>query len=165
MKIIDGTEEYMVDSKGHVMNTTTGKYTKAWDNGRGYQKVSFLKKGKRVRQYVHRLVAEAFIPNPENKPFINHIDNNPKNNNSSNLEWCTQAENMNWAARQGRLNVPRDILKGTGNPNSKLTNIEVETIKRYLVSKLLTGVELSMLFDVSPITISDIKRGRTWSWL
>lgn len=52
---------------------------------------------------IHRLVAIAFIPNPENKPFINHLDNNGLNNNVTNLEWCTHSENMLWAQKQGRL--------------------------------------------------------------
>lgn len=50
---------------------------------------------KRSSYQIHRLVAEAFISNPENKPFINHIDENRKNNNVNNLEWCTQKENVN----------------------------------------------------------------------
>lgn len=60
-----------------------------------------LKNHKTVR--VHRIVAEAFIPNKDNKPCINHIDNNPKNNNVNNLEWCTQAENLSHARNQGRM--------------------------------------------------------------
>lgn len=51
----------------------------------------------------HRLVAKAFIPNPENKPHINHIDNNAMNNKIENLEWCTHSENMIHAQKQGRL--------------------------------------------------------------
>ncbi len=52
---------------------------------------------------VHRLVAETFIPNPDNKPEINHIDFNPLNNRVDNLEWCTHKENMNWSAKSGRM--------------------------------------------------------------
>ena len=68
-----------------------------------YRRVTFSFQNKQVRKSVHRIVAEAFIENPENKPFINHIDNNGENNNVSNLEWCTQSENMIHAQKQGRL--------------------------------------------------------------
>lgn len=70
---------------------------------RGYMRVTLSKDYKTQRFLVHRLVAEHFIPNPENKPFINHIDNNGLNNNISNLEWCTHSENMIHAQKQGRL--------------------------------------------------------------
>lgn len=60
----------------------------------GYRIVTLMDDGKRDRRHIHRLVAEAFIPNPENKPNVNHIDYNPSNNNVNNLEWCTQRENV-----------------------------------------------------------------------
>lgn len=60
---------------------------------RDYRQVTVSKNGKQRQYLVHRLVAEAFIPNPENKPQVNHIDGNPSNNNANNLEWVTQSEN------------------------------------------------------------------------
>lgn len=60
----------------------------------GYRKVELVKNKIKKSRKIHRLVAEAFIPNEENKPYINHIDSNPINNNVDNLEWCTQKENM-----------------------------------------------------------------------
>ena len=68
-----------------------------------YERVSLSKDHKVKRFFVHQLVAKAFIPNNENKPFINHIDNNGLNNNVENLEWCTHSENMIHAQKQGRL--------------------------------------------------------------
>lgn len=68
-----------------------------------YLRVTLCKDHKTKRYLVHRLVANAFIPNPDKKPIINHKDNNAENNNTSNLEWCTHAENMLHAQKQGRL--------------------------------------------------------------
>ena len=79
------------------------------EEGHSYRRVSLSKEGKVTRFLVHRLVATAFIDNPENKPCVNHIDNNPSNNNSANLEWCTHSENMLHAERQGRLKKTHSI--------------------------------------------------------
>jgi hypothetical protein len=61
---------------------------------------------------VHRLVARAWIPNPLNKPHINHIDNDPLNNRVENLEWCTPAENIKHSTRQGRQSHLTKLNKG-----------------------------------------------------
>lgn len=66
-------------------------------NRYGYYQVTLSKEAKSRTFRVHRLVALAFIPNPDNKPYINHIDGNKKNNRIENLEWCTASEN-NWHA-------------------------------------------------------------------
>lgn len=65
------------------------------NNKTGYYQVGLYLKNGYFRKYVHRLVAEAFIPNPENKPCIDHIDGDKNNNHVSNLRWCTYKENMN----------------------------------------------------------------------
>lgn len=61
---------------------------------RKYEKVMLMINGKHKSFYIHRLMAHAFIPNPENKPQVNHIDNNPINNAIENLEWVTNSENQ-----------------------------------------------------------------------
>ena len=65
----------------------------AEETSKGYLRVPLFKDGKRKWHKVHRLVAQAFIPNPENKPQVNHIDGNKQNNSITNLEWVTDAEN------------------------------------------------------------------------
>lgn len=69
-----------------------------WDNGNGYKVVSLSKNGKRKNHYVHRLVAEHFIPNPNNFLEINHIDYDKSNNKSNNLEWTDRASNVRYSA-------------------------------------------------------------------
>lgn len=68
-----------------------------------YQRVTLSRNHKTTRFLVHRLVAQAFLPNPERKEFVNHLDNNGLNNFVDNLEWCTHSENMLHAQKQGRL--------------------------------------------------------------
>lgn len=89
---------YQVSNLGNVKSLKTNKnlyYSKAGN----YYRVG-LYKGKRGMHSIHRLVAESFIPNPENKPCVNHIDTNTFNNNASNLCWCSYKENNNWKHRQ-----------------------------------------------------------------
>ena len=67
--------------------------------------VDLYDNGQRKRKTVHRLVAQTFIPNPENKPEVNHIDGNPKNNLVTNLEWNTRKENMKHAYENNLNNL------------------------------------------------------------
>ena len=101
-KKIKDLTNYSIDEYGVVINDTTGQIKDQTSNhtGKGYLSVDLWKDGKRHRKYVHRLVAEAFLPNPENKPYINHKDGNPHNNFVNNLEWCTPLENVEHAAKQ-----------------------------------------------------------------
>ena len=115
-KKIEGFEIYEVSNKGNVRSKSRvvknpvatfkveGKMLKGIPNSNGYLRVNLYKDGKYHRKFIHRLVAQHFIENAENKPCVNHIDNNPQNNDVENLEWCTHQENMDWANKQGRMN-------------------------------------------------------------
>ncbi len=93
---------YYVFSDGKIFSTKGNRYLKQTQNSQGYLRVGVLdKKGKRWSIYVHRIVAQCFIPNPDNKPIVNHMDGNVKNNNIENLEWVTDKESMNHAIREG----------------------------------------------------------------
>lgn len=79
-------------------------------------------KPKYVRRYVHRLVADAFIPNRDGKPEVNHIDSNPLNNTAQNLEWVTHAENIRHAISQGNASKSRKkVIRDDGIEYSSIT--------------------------------------------
>lgn len=89
---------YLVSSSGTVYSMRRKKILKP-DNVKGYLQVTLQKGGKKDRRKVHRLVAEAFIPNPKNLPCVNHKDENKQNNKAENLEWCTVSYNNAFGSR------------------------------------------------------------------
>lgn len=84
-----------------------GKILKSIDNGRGYKMVCFCKNGIVKKEYVHRIVAKAFIPNSNDLPEINHRDENTSNNHADNLEWCDRKSNMNYGNRAKKFGISR----------------------------------------------------------
>lgn len=101
-KQVQGFENYLVSNYGRILNLDTGRILKP-RSIMGYQGVTLYKNGKEKQVFVHRLVAQEFIPNPENKPQVNHIDENKQNNHLSNLEWATAKQNANHGTRNARL--------------------------------------------------------------
>lgn len=97
---IKGCNPYEVSSWGRVRNTATGDVLYQEKHDKGYMRVRLMTDGKRHHFKVHRLVAQAFIPNPNGKPQVNHIDGNNRNNSYTNLEWVSDEENK---AHQQRL--------------------------------------------------------------
>ena len=92
-KKIRKNENYSINELGEVRNDLTGKIKNTFINkANGYIMVDLWKDNKATKCTVHRLLAEAFIPNPENKPTVDHADGNRKNNSLSNLRWATYSE-------------------------------------------------------------------------
>ena len=90
---INGYNNYAISTFGRVKNTKTGKILKGSDNGRGYLKCNLCEDGIRKTYHIHRLVANAFINNPDDKLCVDHKDNNKANNHVSNLRFATSKEN------------------------------------------------------------------------
>ena len=98
---IKGVTRYVKGKVGYRIQKE--KIRKCEVSSNGYLHVLLCKNGKYTTHNVHRLVAGAFIPNPDNLPEINHKDENKENNCVDNLEWCTRKYNMNYGTTQSRI--------------------------------------------------------------
>ena len=145
--------QYEVNQKGQIYNTKTKKFLKGHISNTGYISVRLTINGIKKGFSLHRLIAETFIPNPNNLPIVNHIDGNKTNNNVSNLEWTTYSQNVVHAYETG-LNS-----KATGKRNKIDISVENdENWKQYLdtnyyVSKFgrVYNVKTHILLKDSPI--------------
>jgi hypothetical protein len=112
IKVSDDGKIYTLDHsylrKNGRLDNRKGKQLRPSVDKYGYERVVLTKDGIRKTYSVHKLIALAFIPNPENKTTINHIDGNKRNNNVSNLEWATEKENQNHKWKNGLANYNRD---------------------------------------------------------
>lgn len=95
--------KYQVSDDGRVFNLTVKKYMTPQDDGRGYLFIGLSNQGKRKFFKIHRLVAQAFIPNPDNLPEVNHKDEDKHNNCVDNLEWCDVRYNRNYGTRNQKI--------------------------------------------------------------
>ena len=98
IKPIPGFENYLITSFGRVWSTKKEQWLKGDPKGsqNGYLRITLYNKGIPKHFMIHRLVAENFLPNPDNLPIVNHKDENKTNNNVDNLEWCTYEYNSNY---------------------------------------------------------------------
>ena len=142
-------EDYEITIEGQIINKRNGHVLKPQPNGKGYLRVVLGGK----RYFVHRLVAEKFVPNPERKEQVNHIDGNKLNNHASNLEWATNAENRKHAVENGLQ------ISGEKCPWSKLTKNDVLFIRAH---PEIDEWDLADVLNVSATTIRDIRTYRSW---
>lgn len=113
---ITGFKNYMVSNYGRIYSKKQKIIMKQTPNRKGYMKVSFYQDGKSHTKSVHRLVAEAFIDNPNNLPQINHKDENKANNSVSNLEWCDNTYNRYYGTATERTRQANMNCKSTSKP-------------------------------------------------
>lgn len=105
-KLIPGHVEYSVHADGTIVNNLTGKQLKPYPNSRGYLRVNLRTAGAKGQQpFVHRLVADAFVPNPKPGKWqqVNHINGDITDNRACNLEWCSNEYNRGYARARQRM--------------------------------------------------------------
>ena len=126
---------------------------------KGYPVTSIYKNNVKSNMNVHRLVAFAFIPNPENKLEVNHIDGIKTNSRVENLEWCTSAENSYHAYHTGLSTAP--VLKGSAHGMTNLTEDDVIKI-RQLYSNGVKRKELMDMYNLKPSPFYRIVARKSW---
>lgn len=143
-------DDYEITADGKIISKKRGeKEVKPQPNGKGYMRVHIAGR----MYFVHRLVAEKYVPNPDNKPQVNHKDGDKTNNKAENLEWVTNGENRRHAVKSGLQ------IHGERCSWSKLTEKAVQFIREH---REYTSDYLAEMFGVSASTIRGIRRGATW---
>lgn len=150
-KIEEPFDLYEVSSEGSVRNRKTGKALKPQRNRKGYLKVHLY--GREITKFisVHRLVAEAFIPNPNNLPEVNHKDEDKENNKSSNLEWCNRGYNVRYYQERHPNSLARRPLGTYGAYKNK----------RKVAQKSLNGEVVAVFESIAEVVRS--KGFNNWS--
>lgn len=154
-KGVFGFDNYLCNEQGEIYSLKRNKILKGTVNKQGYKCVLLTKNdGKIKRVRVHRIVAQTFIPNPENKPQINHKDGNKMNNAISNLEWVTSKENIHHAIKTG-------LVDNSGTHHGQATCNE-EKLKeiRNLISEGKKDKEIEKITGIPFYTIGGIRKGK-----
>ena len=139
-------DSYLVSNHGRVKSLSSSRVFTGSNSGYARCRIG----GRMLR--VHRLVAEAFIPNPENKPQVNHLDGDKQNNHVSNLEWCTNAENAIHAYQTG--------ITETVNP--PFTKDDVKAIRK-LKAEGFGATEISRKLSLNYWNVSKVYNNKTWN--
>jgi hypothetical protein len=167
-KIVEGFKSrygkpYFVSSLGRFKNGY-GRILCFHPHKKGYLMVSIPKDGKEKRWQAHRLVAKAFIPNPDKLPQVNHLDGDKKNNQVSNLQWCTNLENMRHSWVTG-LRI-QGTFAGEKSATSHLTNEQAKQIRDAPLRKgpyaNLTRKSLAEMYNVTEHVIKDVRAGKSY---
>ena len=147
--------KYIAYPDGKIF-TLRGRLVKGSESKGGYR--HFVIDGGDIS--FHRIVASLFVPNPDNKPQVNHIDGNPRNNHASNLEWVTNQENIQHAFRTGL----HKGNKGERNPRCKINEEIVKYIREHYKShsREFGAKPLGERFGLTMHTVLEISHGRIW---
>jgi hypothetical protein len=159
-KVIEHFNNYSINKEGIVINNKTKKQISIYVSSHGYKSVRLWKNNKSKLNYIHRILAQYFIPNILNKTQVNHIDGNRINNNLNNLEWVTPSENMKNASIRG---VCKNIYqKGENHKYSILKEKDIIHIRLCHDNKTYTVKELSEKYKVGTRSIYHIVKRQQW---
>ena len=169
-KIIEEFPKYLISNKGRIKTINTLEDKKVFTKEDGYVATGLTKNKKEHYKYVHRLVAEAFVSNPNNKGQVNHKNGIKNDNSVENLEWVTPSENIRHAIETGLLkykkkeNTIKESKYSLGEEvnGSKLTPEEVIEIRVLWELREFKQVELAEKFGVDNSTINDIIKRKQW---
>ena len=164
-RIVEEFDNYRITEDGRVFNSYGKELSQQLSNS-GYKQVTLRDaSGAGHSRFIHRLLAVAFIPNPEHKPCVNHKDGNRLNNDLDNLEWCTHKENSRHAFNTG-LATPHGC-NGESHGRHKLTDENVAYIMRTYVkgSREFGSSALARQLGVSTTTVYKVVHGKAWRCL
>lgn len=158
--MIEIFENYFVTEDGQIWSDKSHSYLAQRIGKQGYYLVNLSINGKCRTYQVHRLVAKAYLDNPDNLPAINHKDGNKLNNNVDNLEWCTQQHNVHHAL-ENNLTHP---AKGMATKNGRFTEDTIKTI-RLLGKQGLSQRKIAAQYNITRSAIKQILDGTTYKWV
>lgn len=158
VKINNEYTDLVVYKSGAIFNLKSGKFVVPHANPAGYMYISYYWKKKKKMFAVHRLVAQKYIPNPENKPQVNHKDGNKKNNAVTNLEWVTPKENNIHAYSTGLHKAPSGENVHFAKYSAKMVKLACEKMAEDKISLY----EIERLTGIPHKTLCDIRKGNIW---
>ena len=146
---------HAINKRANVLNINTKRFVRQKQDKYGYIFISA-----NGVYSLHRLMAKTFLPNPLNKPQVNHIDGNKANNCLANLEWCTASENIKHAYKIGLYDKLKTLWKGENNANAKLNEQQVREIRA--IGRTMSQIDIANKYNVSRSLISLILNNKIW---
>ena len=169
-RVISRFPDYGVTDEGEIINLhyqrkNNQRKVKPFLDKDGYHRVGLYNNKKRTPVFVHRMVAIAFIPNPENKPEVNHKNGIKTANNKTNLEWVTRKENAQHSRDTGlqvNSEKQRAVAKKTGMSCRKLTSVLVKQLRKEYRETKVFQKDLAIKYGISPNVTSKIIRRKSY---